>query len=195
MEIVAVSGQPRVSVGKKSAGADRKEGKIPCVLYGGDEVVHFTTTINEVKKTIYTPDFKLVNLQVDGKEYKAFVKDVQFNKVTDAVDHIDFLRLVDGHPIKVDLPVRLLGTASGVREGGKLIQQLRKVKVKVLPEKLVDQLSLNIATLGLGQSIRVRDIEAIEGVEVLVKGAIPVATIEIPRALRSAAAAAASGKK
>lgn len=195
MEIVAVSGQPRVSVGKKSAGADRKEGKIPCVLYGGDEVVHFTTTINEVKKTIYTPDFKLVNLQVDGKEYKAIVKDVQFNKVTDAVDHIDFLRLVDGHPIKVDLPVRLLGTASGVREGGKLIQQLRKVKVKVLPEKLVDQLSLNVATLGLGQSIRVRDIEAIEGVEVLVKGAIPVATIEIPRALRSAAAAAASGKK
>jgi large subunit ribosomal protein L25 len=156
--------------------------------------VHFTTTGKEVKNLIYTGDFKLAELEIGGAKVKAIVKEVQFHPVTDQILHIDFLRLIEGTPIKVELPVRFRGTSPGVRIGGKLIQNLRKVKVKTLPKDLVDQVLIDISSLELGQSIRVRDIDANEGVEIMNAPGIPVATIEIPRAMRSAATAAAKAK-
>jgi large subunit ribosomal protein L25 len=194
MNVVAVQGQERGTLGKKASKSDRRSEIIPCVLYGGDQPVHFTTTEKEVKNLIYTGDFKLAELEIGGKKVKSIVKEVQFHPVTDKIMHIDFLRLIDGTPIKVELPVRFRGTSPGVRIGGKLIQNLRKVKVKTLPKDLVDQVLIDISSLELGQSIRVRDIDANEGVEIMNAPGIPVATIEIPRAMRSAATAAAKAK-
>lgn len=197
MKIVAVKGQLRSDLGKQSAKAVRREELIPCVLYGGDEVVHFSTNQHEVKDIVYTPDFKIAEIQVDGATYRCILKDVQFHPVTDEILHIDFLRLIDGTPIKVELPVRFKGTAPGVKSGGKVMRKVRRVKVKTLPEKLVDELLLDVSKLHMGDSIRIRDIETVEGMEILNSPGIPVATVEVPRAMRSlpATAAAAEGEE
>ncbi|MCB0569710.1 MAG: 50S ribosomal protein L25 [Phaeodactylibacter sp.] len=197
MEIVAVNGQKRVGLGKKETKAVRNEGLIPCVLYGGDEVVHFSTTLNDIRGVVYTPDFKIAELTVEGKAYRAILKDVQWHPVTDSIVHIDFLRLVEGNAIKVEVPLRFTGVSPGVRAGGKLQQKLRRVLIKTTPEHLISEMSVDISKLELGQSIRVRDIVVEEpGIEIMNSPGVPVATIEIPRALRSATAAAekAAGK-
>lgn len=191
MQVVAISGNPRENLGKKATKADRAAGLIPCVIYGGDEVHHFTTTPNEVKALIYTPDFKLAEIELNGTTYKSIVKEIQFHPVTDAILHIDFLRLVENHPIKVQVPVRFFGTSPGLKVGGKLIQNVRRIKIKTTPENLVDELKLDISNLELGESIRVRDIEVNDNIEIMMPSGTPVGTVEIPRALRSAAAAKA----
>lgn len=189
METVAISGAKRTSTGKKSAKAVRNSGSIPCVIYGGKENVHFTGNISELKKMIYTPAFKVAEINIDGSPHKCILKDVQFHPVTDEVKHVDFLELVNGKPLKVELPVRLEGVAPGIREGGKLVYKLRKVKVKTTPEVLVDELVLDISEMNLGDSVRVRDIAAIEGMELMSSPALPVASVITPRALKSAEAA------
>ncbi len=191
MQAVAVNGTPRENLGKKWAKTARKEGAIPCVLYGGKEVKHFTTTNNEVKSLVYTGEFKLAELNVDGVVSKSIVKSIQFHPVTDQIIHMDFLEIVPGQTIKVEVPVRFEGSSPGVKSGGKLIQSLRRVKIKTTPDNLVDQLVLDISELELGSAIRVRDIQAVEGVEIMNAPSIPVASVEIPRALRSAEAAEA----
>lgn len=195
MSVISFQGQPRTEVGKKACKALRSEGLIPCVLYGAKEVVHFTTTLNEVKNIIYTPDFVIAELQLGSAAYKCIVKDYQLHPLSNQLVHIDFLNLVDGHPIKVEVPVRFKGASPGVKQGGKLIQSVRRIKIKTLPETLVQEVFVDISSLDLGQSLRVRDIQAIDGVEVLNAPGIPVALIEIPRALRSAAAAAEKDTK
>ena len=191
MEAVTVSGTIRTEVGKKATKAVRNAGEIPAILYSKNGSVHFSTTHKAVKNLIFTPAFRVADIELDGKTYRAIVKDVQWHPVTDEIVHIDFLELIDGHAVKVELPVRFEGTAPGMRSGGKLLQLMRRIKVKAMPENLVDELMLDISSLELGQSIRVRDIAPIEGVEVMSAGASPVGIIEIPRALRSAATAEA----
>ncbi len=188
MNTIEVQGTLRQGLGKKAAKAVRREGKIPAVMYGGEEVVHFTTTYKEVKDLIYTADFNLAQLKIDGKEYRCIVKDVQFHPVREDIVHIDFLQLIDDTPVKVEIPVHFKGVAEGVKQGGKLQQNLRRVKVKVMPQHLVGDLWVDVTHLKMGQSVRVRDIEVPEGVEILSSMSIPVAIIEVPRALRSAAA-------
>ncbi len=186
MQAVAFKGEIRTLGKKKAANALRKEGRIPAVLYGGKDQIHFSTTHNAVKALIFTPEFKIADLNLDGQSYRCIVKDIQWHPVTDEILHIDFLTLVDGHPVKVELPVRFIGDSPGIRGGGKLQQAVRRIKVKANPENLVDELVLDITGLALGQSIRVRDIDAIDGIEVLNPPGTPVATVEVPRALRSA---------
>ena len=191
MESVKINGGTRAGLGKASTKVDRKGDAIPCNLYGGNTNVQFTTTWNEVRHLIYTADFKLADITADGQNYSAIVKDVQFHPVSEKILHIDFLVLTPGTPIKVSLPLRLIGQSPGVKAGGKLLQSMRKIKVKVLPENLVDHVSLEISKLDLGQSARVRDIIPTNGVEITMSPSIPVVSIEIPRALRAAAAAEA----
>ena len=188
MNVVAIKTETR-DVNTK-ASVLRQEGKIPAILYGGDLNVPFATTHNDVKAAIYTPDFKLTELDIDGKKYKAIVKDIQFHPLTDAIEHIDFLAVEDGRMIKVEIPVRFKGVSPGVKGGGKLIQSMRKVKVKVDPKNLVDELFIDISSLELGSSVRVRDIELADGMELMVNPSVPVANVEIPRALKSAASKA-----
>ena len=191
MITVQIEGSSRSEFGKKGSKKDRGNGTVPAVMYGGNETIHFTVTPASVKHLIYTPDFKLADLDIDGKKYKAILKHVQFHPVSEEILHIDFLRLIDNTTIKVEIPLRFKGTSPGVKLGGKLIQQLRKIKIKTTPEFLVDELKADISKLDLGQALRVREVIIPKGVEILNNGATPVALIEIPRALKAAAAAEA----
>lgn len=197
MQVINIKGQLRNDLGKKGAKAARKEGLIPCVMYGAQEVVHFSTTLGDVRHLVYTPDFKIAEIDVEGKTFKCILKDKQFHPVTDDIQHLDFLLLIDKRPIKVEVPIRFKGTSPGVKAGGKLLQKVRTVKIKAVPENLVDELTVDISHLELGQSIRVRDVKPGADIEVLNAPGTPIATVEIPRALRSAqqAAAAADAKK
>lgn len=195
MEIVNIKAEARQGVGTKLAKAVRREGRIPCVIYGGDSVDYFSVEPSEVKNLVYTPDFKVATIELDGKLHKCIVKDIQTHPVSDKILHLDFLRLVDGHPIKIQVPVGFKGVSPGVKAGGKLVQTMRTVKIKVDPANLVDKLYVSIEGLGLGQSVRVRDVEINGDIEMMSALATPVAQVTIPRALKSAATAEAKGKK
>ncbi|MBC6996379.1 50S ribosomal protein L25 [Neolewinella lacunae] len=190
MQSVQVSGEVRENLGKKFSKTVRRDGIVPAVLYGAGDPVHFTVKPLDVRHLVYSPEFKLAEITLNGTTYSAIVKDYQFHPVTDALMHIDFLALQKGHPVKVEVPVTFEGTSPGVRGGGKLLVSVRRVKIKTTPEHLVDQVVLNIGKLQLGQAIRVRDIAPMEGVEIMNPGGTPIATVEVPRALRSAATAA-----
>ena len=191
MQSVQVSGEVRENLGKKHSKATRREGSVPAVLYGAGDPVHFTIKPLSVRSLIYSPEFKLAELSVAGKTYKAIVKDYQFHPVTDKLRHIDFLALKDDHPVKVQVPVTFEGTSPGVRGGGKLQVAVRRVKIKTTPANLVDKLVLDISELELGNAIRVRDIKEIKGVQIMNPPGQPIASVEVPRALRSAATAEA----
>ena len=195
MQTVAIEGTPREAFGKKASRSFRKQGLVPCVAYGGDETIHFTAPSTAFKKLVYTPDFKVAEITIDGKMYRAILKDSQSHPVTDEILHIDFLLLKEGRNLITQVPVRTVGVAPGVKLGGKLAQVTRKVKIKTTPEHLVDQMTIDVSKLDLGKSVRVRDIKPAEGVEVMTSSGIPVATVEIPCALRSAQTAAAKAGK
>ena len=188
MEIVKVEAQARESFGKKHTKKVRKEGLVPAIIYGGDNNTAISVTPKSVKSLVYTPDFKLAEINVNGDDHKCILKDITFHPITDEIVHIDFLRVIPGVPIKVEIPVDFKGKSPGVKEGGKLIPQMRKVKVKTTAESLVDKVYVDISELELGNSVRVRDIDFPEGVEVMTTTATPVAIVEVPRALKSAAA-------
>ncbi len=189
MEVIAFNAEKRDMAIK--AKATRKQGKIPAVLYGTDVQEHFTVLHNDVKKLIFTPDFRVGEVTLDGGKHKCIVKDIQWHPVTDQIAHIDFLALKEGTKVKVEIPVKFKGVSPGVKEGGALMQTMRRVKVKVDPKNLVDELFVDISELKLGEAIRVRDMDVPEGIEVMVNEAVPIATVEIPRALKSAEAAVA----
>jgi len=195
MVSVEIQGNTRSEIGKKGSKLDRRNGLIPAVLYGGNEVIHFNVTPASVKNIIYTPDFKLASLTINDVQYRAILKHVQFDPVRDQVIHIDFLKLIDKTPIKVEIPLRFKGSSPGVKLGGKLIQQVRKIKIKTMPENLVDELKADISSLDLGQSLRVKDVIVPKGIEIINNSSTPVALIEIPRALKAAAAAEAKAGK
>ncbi len=184
MEIVSLSTTARTDIGRKGTKAVRKSGAIPAVMYGGGEVSHFSTNIKDVKSLIYTPDFKLAEIDIDGAKHKAILKDIQFHPVSDEVMHIDFLKLIDGVKVKVNIPVKYEGVSPGVKEGGKLITALRTVRVKTVPEKLVDKLIADISETQLGQAIRVKDLQVGEGIEIMTDPNIPVASVNVPRVLK-----------
>lgn len=192
MKFENISAEERADFGKKGSKALKREGKIPCVLYGKDqETKHFAVTPNSVKKIIYTPDFKGAVINLGGTEYKSIIKEIQSHPVSDAITHIDFIQLVPGKTVKAEIPVRCKGVAPGIKSGGALVQKLRRIKVKALSDQLVDELTVSISKLELGSSVRVRDIKVPKGIEIMNPGGTPIASIEIPRALKSAASAAA----
>jgi len=202
MESVIISANARPGIGKKATKATRKEGLVPCVIYGGEEVIHCSGTALSFRDLIYTPAFKLAELTVDGKVYKCVLQDIVFHPVTGDIVHIDFLELVEGQPLKVMIPIRFKGIAPGVKTGGRLNQKVRKVKIKTTPDSLVPELFVDISELKLNESVRVSDIEVTDKMEVMTSMNIPVASVETPRALRSieeeeeeAAAAAAEGEE
>ena len=190
MNTFSLAGQPRPATGKKATKADRAAGRIPCVVYGRDGAEHFTTTHADVRQLVFSPEFQLVELEAAGGT-RAILKDVQYHPTTDAIEHIDFLKVEDGHPLKASIPLRTKGVSPGVKGGGRLVQSVRVIKVKTTPDKLVDELFVDISGLELGSAVRVRDIEVPEGIQIVTNPAVPVALVEIPRALRSANTAAA----
>ena len=205
MKSIAISGTSRDVTKRKEAESIRRSGSIPCVLYGGGEQIHFAAPELSFKNLIYTPKSYLVDLNVDGKEYKAVMREIQFHPVTDKVLHIDFLELKEGKEVSIDVPVMLTGSSIGVKEGGKLILKLRNLKVKALAANLPDKIEIPIDNLGIGSSVRVSDIK-IDGVEMLdasnniivavkVTREVAVETPGAPAAAKAAPAKAAPAKK
>jgi large subunit ribosomal protein L25 len=186
MEVLSLNASPRTALGKSATKATRTEDRIPCVLYGGEDIQHFTVAPLDLRPLVYSPEFKVVEINLDGTTHRCILKDVDFHPVTDKIIHIDFLRLMEEHPVKVDVPISFEGIAVGLKSGGKLIKKMRKVRILTTPEHLVDKIVLDTTAMELGQTLRIKDLQVAEGIEVLNNENIPVASIDIPRALRTA---------
>jgi large subunit ribosomal protein L25 len=192
MKTFELAGTVRTDLGKKASKADRVSESVPCVLYGVGDNVHFTATASDLRKLIYSPDVFVVNLDVDGKKCKSIMKALQFHPVTDKVLHIDFLQITETKPIVVEIPVKLQGLAEGVKAGGKLSLEMRKLKVKGLYTLIPEFISIDVTSLGLGKTIQVAKV-AVENLELLNAKNAVVAQVKLTRAARGAAAVA--GKK
>ena len=172
--------------------AIRKNNGVPCVLYGAGENVHFTVTNEGLRNLVYTPHIYVVNLDIDGKVVTAIMKDIQFHPVKDTILHVDFLQINEEKPIVMEVPVQLEGLAEGVKAGGKLQLQMRKLKVKALYTNIPERLVINVSHLGLGKAIQVKEL-AFENLELLNAKEAVVCAVKLTRAARGAAAAAAAG--
>jgi large subunit ribosomal protein L25 len=157
MKTLTLSGTLRKNKGSKDANELRKAGNVPCILYGGKEQFLFFAHEQQFAKLLYSPDAYLVNLDLEGKQVKAIVKDSQFDKITDKIAHVDFLEALPGKPLNVNIPVITTGTAPGVKKGGKLAVKIRQLHVKGLVEDIPDHITLDVNNLDLGDSIKVKD--------------------------------------
>lgn len=193
MEIVKLEAQKRELVGKKACKSTRSQEQVPCNLYGGGENVSFAVDYNALKKGIYTDKFMIFELNISGVTKKAIVKEIQFHPTSDKMIHLDFQELVDGKPVKTEIPLVTKGFSKGQQAGGKLEIKQRRIKIKADAENIPSVIEIDVTNLELGKSLRIRDIIT-DKFEILNAPAIPIVSITIPRALRSAQAAAASGK-
>jgi len=159
MKRVSISGSPRENVGKKDSKRLRKEGKVICVIYGGEEQLHFTVGNNDFNKLIFTPEVFIVDIKLNDKTYSAILQDVQYHPVSDATLHADFLQLTDGKPVTVNLPIKLEGTAPGIMKGGVLNKKLRTIPVKGFVDDVPENFVIDISSLEIHDSVKVRDID------------------------------------
>lgn len=166
MRTVSLNGDVRSAIGTKEAKAVRNEGFVPCVIYGGEEPIHLKVDARSFSKIVYTPEVFNILLTVDGKEYSTIFQDAQFDPLTDQILHADFLLVQDDKPVNVSLPVNLVGNSIGVRNGGKLRQPMRKLKVKALMSAMPENIEINIEKLKIGKAVKVADLN-IDGVEFL----------------------------
>ena len=195
MKEISVSGQKRTETGKKASKLIRKEGLIPCNLYGekrGDnnlpEAMAFVAPFTELRKAVYTPHVYVVNLNIDGKEHKAIIKELQFHPTSDALIHADFYEINENTAITVGIPVNLTGHAQGVRDGGKLQLQIRKINVTAPYKNIPEKLDIDVTSLELGKSIKVGSL-SFDGLEIATPKEVIVCSVKATRASRSAAAA------
>jgi large subunit ribosomal protein L25 len=179
-----MSGSLRENVGKKDARKNRADGKIPCVLYGGKEEVHFSVIEKDFGPIIFTPYVHLINLTIDKKQYRTILKEVQYHPVTDEILHADFLELMPGKPVIVSLPIRIEGVSKGVLRGGKLIKKFRKLKVKALPEHLPEEIAIDITELDINDIVKVSDVK-LDHVQMLDILNSTVVSVETTRAVES----------
>jgi large subunit ribosomal protein L25 len=186
MKSVEIIGSKRAALGKKETKKLRAADLVPCVLYGGIEPIHFQASATEFRKVVYTPDVYLIDLNIDGTTYKALLQDIQFHPVEEQILHCDFLKVTDDKPIKIEVPVKIEGYAIGMRAGGKMKLNLRRLKVKGLAKNIPDTININIDDLDLGQSIKVGQLN-VENLEFLNSKSVPVVTIVVTRAARAAA--------
>jgi large subunit ribosomal protein L25 len=163
---VAINATEREDLGGKFARKLRKEGSVPCVVYGGEAPIHFSAPALNFRDLIYTPLAKKAEIVLGDKKVEAIVQDIQFHPVTDAILHIDFIQLVEGKPVEMSIPVFTEGVSRGVRNGGKQTQNLRKLRVKATPAHLPDSVTINVEELRIGMSVRVNEIKA-DGFEIL----------------------------
>ncbi|MDD6210724.1 MAG: 50S ribosomal protein L25/general stress protein Ctc [Bacteroidales bacterium] len=189
MKTFNLSGALRTETGKKAAKQFRKEGLIPAVLYGGENVVHFSVKQDDIRKLVFSPDIHVVDLAIDGKNVKAVLKEVQFHPVSDKVLHIDFLEVFDNKPIQMAVPVVLEGLAEGVKAGGKLTLEKRKLRVKAVYSVIPEQLKVDVTNLGIGKSLQVGQL-SFENLEVTEAKNAVVCSVKLTRAARGAAAKA-----
>ena len=188
METVVINATPRTELGKKATRALRKAGNIPCNLYGGKETFNFYAPLAEFRKLIFTPEFRLAEINLNGNKYTAFVKESQFEAVKDTMLHLDFQELVDTVKVKVSVPLILKGTPKGIISGGKLEQPFRKLTLLALPKDIPYEIVVDVASMDLGDIKRIKDLDY-PGVKFLHTPANPFARVMIPRAAKEEVAA------
>lgn len=195
MKSVKIEGKTRSGSGKKATRQLRSEGHVPAVIYGGKETIHFSAPVIAFRHLVYTPDFQLAEINVDGKEYRAIMKDLQFDVVTDELNHVDFLELVEDRKVIANLPLHFTGTSQGVKDGGRLELKIKSLKVRTYPKYLRESIEVKLDNLQLHGNIRVEEVIA-ENMEILNSPRIPVASVVTTRALKveeDAAAKPAAG--
>lgn len=195
MKEIDVIGKKRDILGKKSAKHLRKEGLIPCNLYGeakdengAPKALAFTCPMNELRKIVYTPHIYVINLHIDGEAHTAILKELQFHPVTDALLHVDFYEVNDQKPITIGIPVKLTGLAQGVRDGGRMNLSIRKINVTAKYQEIPEHLDIDVTSLKIGKSIKVGDLH-FEGLEMATGKEVVVCSI---KATRKSAAASSS---
>ena len=197
MKDITVAGQKRTGLGKKASKLLRKEGMIPCNLYGeavedGKPVaLAFACPITELRKIIYTPHTYVVKLEIDGEAHTAIMKEIQFHPVTDAPLHVDFLEVNDQKPITIAIPVKLNGLAQGVRDGGRMNLSIRKISVVAPYQQIPEHLDIDVTNLRIGKSIKVGDLN-FEGLQMATSKDVVVCSIKMTRNAMAAAKTAAS---
>ncbi len=201
MKEINVSGQKRTDLGKKASKVLRKEGLVPCNLYGekkgengAPEAFAFAAPFSELRKIIYTPHVYVINLIIDGESHTAVMKEIQFHPVTDAPLHVDFYEVNDQKPITIGIPVRLVGLAQGVRDGGRMNLSIRKINVTAPYQIIPEHLDVDVTALTIGKSIKVGQL-SFEGLELTTSKDVVVCSIKMTRQAQQAAAAAANEEK
>jgi large subunit ribosomal protein L25 len=189
MKSITIEGQLRTDSGKKATRQLRSQKMVPGVIYGGSQEINFSAPATAFKDIVYTPEFMVANITIDGKSYRCILKDLQFHKVTDLLLHVDFLELVEDKKVIATLPLHFTGTPAGVKAGGKLVLKMKSVKVKTLPKYLKEHIEVNIEKLELNENIRVEDIP-MENMEVLNSPRIPIASVTMTRQLKQEESAA-----
>ncbi len=197
MKTITIEGQLRTESGKKATRQLRSQNLVPAVIYGGKSEVNFAAPASAFKSIVYTSEFMIAEVKVDGNTYKCILKDLQFDKVTDVLTHVDLLELVEDKTILANLPLKYVGTPAGVKAGGKLVTKMKSVKVKTLPKYLKEAIDVDLSALELNGNMRVQDIVA-ENMEIMNSPRIPIASVTMTRQLKqeeATAAKAAATKK
>lgn len=187
MKEINVSGKKREDLGKKASKQLRKEGYVPCNIYGAvqvdgkPEALAFAAPMSELRKVVYTPHIYVINLNIDGESHTAILKELQFHPVTDALLHVDFYAVNDQKPITIGIPVKLVGLAQGVRDGGRMNLSIRKVNVTAPYQRIPEHLDIDVTNLKIGKSIKVGQLN-FEGLEMATSKDVVVCSIKMTRA-------------
>lgn len=195
MKTITIEGHLRTESGKKAARQIRSQENVPAVIYGGATEVNFYASAKAFKPLVYTSEFLIAEVAIDGKKYRCILKDLQFDKVSDLLLHVDLLELVDDKKVVATLPLKLVGSSVGVKAGGKLVSKVKAVKVKALPKDLREFIELDISSLELNANLRIEDIK-VANMEIMNSPRIPVASVVMTRQLKQEESEAAkAGKK
>lgn len=181
MKVITIEGTKREEVGSKSAKELRRSGNVPCVIYGGEENIHFYTPEISFKELLYTAEAHLVEVKLGDSSYRTVIREAQYHPVTDNVEHVDFYELIPGRPITIEAPINLIGNARGVRNGGRMKVNLRKLRVKASEENLPGKINIDIEKLRIGEAIRVEDIKKESDYEILHEPYRTILTIQTAR--------------
>lgn len=187
MKEISISGQKRENLGKKASKALRKEGFVPCNLYGEKKddkglpvALAFTSSFSELRKLIYTPHIYVVRINIDGTDHTAVLKEIQFHPVTDAPLHVDFYEVNEQKPITIGIPVKLIGLAQGVRDGGRMNLSIRKIDVTAPYQIIPEHLDVDVTSLCIGKSIKVGQL-SFEGLEIATSKDVVVCSVKMTR--------------
>ena len=194
MKSIATSCSPRENVGKRDAKELRYQSLVPAVLYGGPTQTHFAVSAADLRAVVYTPVVHFIDLQIAGVTSQAIIKDLQFHPLTEQIIHVDFLLLDDNKEVTIEIPIKLTGSSSGVKAGGKLVQKLRKLRIKALPKNHLDAIEVSIEGLEVGKSVKVSEI-SLPNLTITNAKEDTIVSVTTSRALRQAEQEAASGKK
>jgi large subunit ribosomal protein L25 len=188
MNTITIEGQLRTEHGKSATRQLRSQELVPGVIYGGAQEVNFSAPARAFKSLVYTPNFQLAEVKIDGTTYRCILKDLQFDKVSDELIHVDLLELVEDKKVIADIPLKFTGAAAGVKAGGRLVTKMKSLKVKTYPKYLKEQIEVNVENLEIGGNLRVEDVKD-ENYEVLNSPRIPIVSVVTTRALRQEEAA------